>query len=50
MIVLCAVDDSDIDIKLIAVPLLLKVLKLLEMMGGGRGPLWNIIPTVACGS
>lgn len=42
------VDDSDIDIQLIAVPLIVTVLKLLEVMGGGRGPLWNIIPTVAC--
>jgi hypothetical protein len=44
---LCAVDCSDIDMQLIAVPLILTVLKQLEVMGGGRGPLWNI-PRVAC--
>jgi hypothetical protein len=42
------VDDSNIDIQLIAVPLIVTVLKLLEVMGVGRGLLWNIIPTVAC--
>jgi hypothetical protein len=44
------VDGSDIDIQLIAVPLIVTVLKLLEVMGGGRGLLWNIVPTVACGA
>lgn len=43
-----AADDSDIDIHLIAVPLIVTVLKLFEVMRGGRGPLWNIISTVAC--
>jgi hypothetical protein len=45
---LCAAVVSDIDIQLIAVPLIVTVLKLLEVMACGRGPLWNIIPTVAC--
>jgi len=44
---LCAVDGSDIDMQLIAVPLIVTVIKQLEVIGGGRGPLWNI-PTVAC--